>query len=128
MPPTCPCILMLFMYSLCTMAQPLTVEQVAILSKALDSELPISNEIHSIYDDITENDKEDLFINKHRLLERLKELSREPAYEAEQPAAVVPVRDNTLHRESRRQQGPYMTLCHFKICNMGKKRSQHYPQ
>lgn len=53
-----------------------------------------------------QNDKEDLFINKHRLLERLKELSREPAYEAEQPAAVVPVRDNTLHRESRRQQGP----------------------
>uniref|UniRef100_A0A6M2DUM9 Putative secreted protein n=1 Tax=Xenopsylla cheopis TaxID=163159 RepID=A0A6M2DUM9_XENCH len=107
-------------------AQPLTAEQVAILSRALESELPVSNEINSIYDDISEHDKEDLLANKHRLLERLKEISRQRGYEADHSLGVAPIRDTTLHRESRRQQGPYMTLCHFKICNMGKKRSQHY--
>lgn len=46
------------------------------------------------------------------------------------PVSTEPVQKEIPHQKSKndKKNNHYMSLCHFKLCNMGRKRNQRFPQ
>ncbi|XP_052892281.1 uncharacterized protein LOC128300302 [Anopheles moucheti] len=51
-------------------------------------------------------------------------------YGHEVSAQTEPVQKEVPHQKSKndKKNNHYMSLCHFKLCNMGRKRNQRFPQ
>ncbi|XP_052862269.1 uncharacterized protein LOC128268985 [Anopheles cruzii] len=52
------------------------------------------------------------------------------SYGADLAVQTEPTQRETTHqkRQNEKRNNHYMSLCHFKLCNMGRKRNQRFPQ
>ncbi|XP_058055358.1 uncharacterized protein LOC131206705 [Anopheles bellator] len=52
------------------------------------------------------------------------------SYGTDLAVQTEPAQRETIHpkRQNEKKNNHYMSLCHFKLCNMGRKRNQRFPQ
>ncbi|KAB0796387.1 hypothetical protein PPYR_10448 [Photinus pyralis] len=92
----------------------------------------LSNSVDEVYDSylsVSDDDKDDVNPPPNSLLNQLIEnenanlISPAETQRVEQTSIV-----HVQTREKNKRYSSYLTLCHFKICNMGRKRTTRYFQ